>query len=943
MTGDARSMIQLASHDPSVLLGTTPQGNTCLHISSIHGHEGFSKDVLELDQSRALLSAVNKDGETPLLTAITRGHASLASVLLSCCYGQQLSETILKQDKRGCNALHHAIRRGHRILALKLIEAEPALSKAVNQHSESPMFIAAMRNFTDVFDKLLEIPGSSDSGPFDFNILHAAVRTGNSVSAKRVMETRPWLATQENGSKHTPMHMAADEDKIEVLTVLLEHDPSLGYSGSTNGAPLLCIAASQGHVGVARELLKHCPDAPYSDATSSTCLHVAVSYEHTEFVEFIMGSQQLQHLVNMANNNGETALHLAARNSQTKMVAALMLHQDIDLTVLDKSGNHAKVLNKVPKTELVLNKMEASSGGAASSSGASATAMDSSLLQAAMTGDAITMQNLAMHDPGVLLGTTPQRNTCLHIASIHGPEGFCKTALAVNPSLLTAVNSDGETPLLTAVTSGRVSVASVLLRCCRDQQLSEAILKQDNRGYNALHHAIRCGHRELALELIEADPALSQAVNKHDESPMFMAVMRNYADVFEKLLGVPYSAHGGAYGYNALHAAVRNGNSAMAKKIMETRPGLARQEGKDKTTPMHLAVIWDKVDVLRVLLEHDQSLGYLVSSKNDVPLLVAAAHRGHVDIARELLKHCPDAPYCDASGWTCLHEGVKWEHTEFVKFVLGIPQLRKLINMRHPHGSTGTGTALHMAVLNCNPKIVAALLLNQDTDVTVMDSRFGASAIWVLSAATDHAKTLNWNEVSMLMLKADPQNAGSVYNLHKETKDKLTKLSRKDIKSLTQTYTGNTSLVAILIATITFAAAFTLPGGYSNDAGSEGLPIMARKVAFQAFLISDTLAMCSSLVVAFVCIIAKWEDLEFLLYYRSFTKKLMWFAYMATTTAFSTGLYTVLAPRILWLAITVCILTSLLPMLTKLLGEWPVLKLRFRLGRKFKSELLDMV
>ena len=196
------------------------------------------------------------------------------------------------------------------------------------------------------------------------------------------------------------------------------------------------------------------------------------------------------------------------------------------------------------------------------------------------------------------------------------------------------------------------------------------------------------------------------------------------------------------------------------------------------------------------------------------------------------------------------------------------------------------------------------------------------------------------NEVSMLMSKAYP---ASVFNLNRQVKDEVTTLSRKDIKSLTQTYTENTSLVAILLATITFAAAFTLPEGYSADAGAEGLPIMARKAAFQAFLISDTLAMCSSLAVAFICIIAKWEDLEFLLYYRSFAKKLMWFAYMATTTAFATGLYTVLAPRLQWFAIAVCVLTGLLPIVTKLLGEWPVLKLRFRLGRAFKSELLDMV
>lgn len=201
------------------------------------------------------------------------------------------------------------------------------------------------------------------------------------------------------------------------------------------------------------------------------------------------------------------------------------------------------------------------------------------------------------------------------------------------------------------------------------------------------------------------------------------------------------------------------------------------------------------------------------------------------------------------------------------------------------------------------------------------------------------------NHVSMLLLKADPEAANDTYNLHKAIKDRVTSKSRAEIKLLTQTYTSYTSLVAILIATITFAAAFTLPGGYSNDAGNEGLPIMAGKIAFQAFLISDSLAMFSSLAVAFICIIARWEDFEFLLYYRSFTKNLMWVGYIATATAFATGLYTVLAPRLLWLAITICLMSVLLllPFLTRLVGEWPVWKLRFHLGRTFKSELLDMV
>ena len=77
-SGDVPSMKQLLALDgPGVLLGTTTQGNTCLHIASIRGHEGFCKDLLglALNQSAvSLLAAINKDGETPQLTAVTRGR-----------------------------------------------------------------------------------------------------------------------------------------------------------------------------------------------------------------------------------------------------------------------------------------------------------------------------------------------------------------------------------------------------------------------------------------------------------------------------------------------------------------------------------------------------------------------------------------------------------------------------------------------------------------------------------------------------------------------------------------------------------------------------------------------------------------------------------------------------------------------------------------------------
>jgi ankyrin repeat protein len=138
-------------------------------------------------------------------------------------------------------------------------------------------------------------------------------------------------------------------------------------------------------------------------------------------------------------------------------------------------------------------------------------------------------------------------------------------------------------------------------------------------------------------------------------------------------------------------------------------------------------------------LKHDSSLGYGVTKTDGIPLLVYAAYRGRIDIARELLDHCPDAPYRKLDGWTCLHEAVDAGQTKFAEFILGVPQLRKLVNMQDDKGKT----ALHYAVQKCNPKIVAALLSHKDTDTTLVD-KGGLPDAWELRNTTDHAETLNW-------------------------------------------------------------------------------------------------------------------------------------------------------------------------------------------------------
>ena len=87
--------------------------------------------------------------------------------------------------------------------------------------------------------------------------------------------------------------------------------------------------------------------------------------------------------------------------------------------------------------------------------------------------------------------------------------------------------------------------------------------------------------------------------------------------------------------------------------------------------------------------------------------------------------------------------------TEFVEFVSGLPQLRKLVNMRDSDGDT----ALHLAVEKCNPEMVAIILHHPDIDVTVINNK-SDPATWKLNSDDINAKTINWVRIFLSTLLA---------------------------------------------------------------------------------------------------------------------------------------------------------------------------------------------
>ncbi|XP_048496610.1 ankyrin repeat-containing protein ITN1 [Beta vulgaris subsp. vulgaris] len=116
------------------------------------------------------------------------------------------------------------------------------------------------------------------------------------------------------------------------------------------------------------------------------------------------------------------------------------------------------------------------------------------------------------------------------------------------------------------------------------------------------------------------------------------------------------------------------------------------------------------------------------------------------------------------------------------------------------------------------------------------------------------------------------------------------------------------SVVAALLATITFAAGFTLPGGLDSKTGKA---VMGKEAAFLVFILSDAYAMCTSMFVLFCLIwsMVSERDMSYLLVDRSVL--ILMQSLYGTMLAFMTGVYTVIDQSSLWAAIIIFIMCSL--------------------------------
>ncbi|KAJ1404726.1 PGG domain [Sesbania bispinosa] len=109
-------------------------------------------------------------------------------------------------------------------------------------------------------------------------------------------------------------------------------------------------------------------------------------------------------------------------------------------------------------------------------------------------------------------------------------------------------------------------------------------------------------------------------------------------------------------------------------------------------------------------------------------------------------------------------------------------------------------------------------------------------------------------------------------------------------------------LVATLIATLSFAAAFTLPGGTIQEGEHKGSPILGHRASFKAFMVSNTIALVLSAFAAFIHLFPpQGKGKSYFLCEAAFSFTLV--AVAAMIIAFATGMYAVLGSTLVGIVV----------------------------------------
>ncbi|XP_059386500.1 ankyrin-3-like isoform X15 [Carassius carassius] len=432
--------------------------------------------------------------------------------------------------------------------------------------------------------------------------------------------------------------------------------------------------------------------------------------------------------INICNQNGLNALHLAAKEGHVEVVAELIkLGATVDAAT--KKGNSA-------------------------------------LHIASLAGQADVVKVLVNN--GAIINAQSQNGfTPLYMAAQENHLDVIKFLLD-NGSSQSIATEDGFTPLAVALQQGHDQVVSLLLEndtkgkvrlpalhiAARkdDTKAAALLLQNDNNadvesksGFTPLHIAAHYGNINVATLLLNRGAAVDFKA-RNDITPLHVASKRGNANMVRLLLerGARIDART-KDGLTPLHCGARSGHEQVVELLLD-RGAPILSKTKNGLSPLHMATQGDHLNCVQLLLHHEVPVDDVTNDY--LTALHVAAHCGHYKVANVLVDKKANPNAKALNGFTPLHIACKKNRIKVMELLLkhgasiqavtesGLTPIHVAAFMGHEnivtqltnHGASSNTmnvrgeTALHMAARAGQANVVKFLVANgADVDAKAKD------------------------------------------------------------------------------------------------------------------------------------------------------------------------------------------------------------------------------
>lgn len=460
------------------------------------------------------------------------------------------------------------------------------------------------------------------------------------------------------------------------------------------------------------------------------------------------------------------------------------------------------------------------------------------------------------------------------------PVNFVERVLQTSSDMLWMTNANNETLLHLAARYGRNDIVQILIPKRQkakatsedeeaakatsedlevDQEAARKMLEIVNKaGDTALHEAALYNHPQVVKTLIDMDCNYSYGTNNDDKTPLYLAAEMGHGKVVSEILNSCKSpAYQGPGGKTALHAAVLCNDREITRMIA------SNDKLKDLTkvvddelgwTPLHYAAQRGFLRVVVILLEEDKSAAYIGDKDHNMTALHIAAKYRRAHVMWEIMSSCPQScEQVDNEERNLLHFVIKGNSKRALSAVLSHPYVGlNLMNKGTKEGNCRPLNQLPSTLRKGYKGIYQRYNIvefgeweditgEEDSEEDNIDEGKGPTGKEVRESNKDSGKGDEEGRKELGSKKDsskddEDQGKGGTSNKGISSKDEQ------------QTYL----VVATLIATVTFAAIFTLPGGYTTDKGpDQGSPILINSAAFKVFVVADIISLVLSIFAVF--------------------------------------------------------------------------------------------